>query len=470
MKNKMSVVFCVTLLVVSVFPMMAIGCKANSGKQDEFNPLPISGCIEGDKPEFKVETKKQFAEVPSYIKMPSKSDDIVDLILQIDEQMIYDYINDLISFGPRVTGEPACEDAAAYIYNEFEQMGLQVRYDDWNYSGYASSNVEAILPGADQTSDDIYVVCGHYDSVPGVLGADDDASGVAVTLAAAHVISQCAFNHTIRFVAFSGEEEGLLGSYMYVQEAIDNGDNIVATLNADMIGYAITANDGKYMNIYENEESMWLFDFTNNTNQQFSEYIGLQVIPTGFSWGSDHYYFWEYGYSAIFYAEYNFNPYWHTTDDTIENMNMTYDVKGTRLILATLAGLAQLGSVNLPPDTPSIAGPAKGKVGKPITYTFVTTDPEGNDIYYSVDWGDGSDITYVGPYASDQDVALTHTWAEKGTYIIKAKAKDTYGADSGWGILEIKMPRNKILSGTLMLKILERFPHAFPILRELLKV
>lgn len=467
MENKISVVLVATLLVVAVFPMMVVSGKSIKIEQTRLN-APIPGCMNGNEPIFKVDTKKQVIELTPELKVPSKSDDIVDLITQIDESMIYDYISDVISFGPRVTGEFACEDAAAYIYNEFEQMGLQVRYDNWSYSGYASSNIEATLPGTDQTSNAIYIVCGHYDSVPVSIGADDDASGVAVVLAAAHVMSQCTFNLTIRFVAFSGEEQGLLGSYMYVQEASNNGDNIQGTLNADMIGYAITKEDGDYMNIYENDESMWLFEFTNSIDQLYSDYIDLQLIPAGFEWGSDHYYFWEYGYSALFYAEYNFNPYWHTEDDTLENMNMTYDVKGTRLILATLAVLANLGSANLPPDTPSITGLSKGKPGVEYSYNFVSTDPEINDVYYSVDWGDGSDILYAGPYPSDQVVTLTHTWAEKGTYIIKAKAKDIYGADSDWGTLEIKMPRGKISSGTLILKLLERFPHAFPVLRHLM--
>lgn len=470
MKNKMSAVLVVVLLVVAVFPMMAIGSRASDIEQVGFHYPPIPGCMDGNEPIFKVEHEKRISKVPSDKDSPYKSDDVVDLITQINEQMIYDYINDLASFGPRVTGELACEQASTYIYNKFEQMGLQVRYDNWNYSSYTSNNVEATLPGTDPTSNDLYIVCGHYDSVPDSVGADDDASGVAVVLAAAQVMSQCTFNYTIRFVAFSGEEQGLLGSYMYVQEAVNNGDDIIATLNADMIGYAISENDGKYINIYENDESVWLFDYTEGISQIYADYIDLQVIPAGFSWGSDHYYFWEYGYSALFYAEHNFNPYWHTEDDTLENMNMTYDVKGTRLILATLAVLAHLGSANLPPDTPSITGLTKGKPGVEYSYNFVSTDPEINDVYYSVDWDDDSDIVYVGPYPSDQVVTLTHTWAEKGTYIIKAKAKDIYGAEGDWGTLEIKMPRGKISSGTLILTLLERFPHAFPVLRHLMEL
>jgi hypothetical protein len=456
------------LLFVSAFPMIVVSGKATMQTKNNYSPIP--GCIEGSEPIIKVEQKQRTIEVSTHEIVTSTNLDIVDLLMQIDEQMIYNYIDDLSSFGPKVTGEPACEDAAAYIYNEFEQMGLEVRYDDWEYSGFISDNVEATLPGTDQTSDEIYIVCGHYDTVPESPGADDDSSGVAVALASAYVMSQYSFNHTIRFVAFSGEEEGLLGSYMYVQDVIENGDNIAGVLNADMIGFAVSEYDELYLNIFENEESMWLFDYTNAVSQLYSDYIDLSLIAAGFSWGSDHYYFWENGYSALFYHEYNFNDYYHSADDTLEHMNMKYDVKGTRLILATLAELAQLGSTNSPPSLPLITGPSTGKIEISYDYDFVSTDPEGYGLYYSIDWGDDTGILYVGPYDSGLAFTLNHTWIETGTYVIKAKAKDIFGAESDWANLEIVITKSKSVSNSFTMKLLERFPNIIQIVKVLLKL
>jgi len=291
----------------------------------------------------------------------SRNDIIIDMIQQLDESMILDYLEDLVAFGPRVTETTACEQAGEWIYTEFQSMGLDVRYHSWSNSGYDSENIEATLPGLDQTSDEIYIICGHYDSVPGSPGADDDGSGTVATLAAAYIMSQYSFNHTIRFVTFSGEEQGLLGSERYVQEAYSNGDNIVATLNVDMIGFAETENQGNNIKIYHNDDSDWLVDFTDDIADQYNEYINLNVIPSGWSWGSDHYYFWEYGYDALFYHEYEFNHYYHSPQDTIENMNLTYDVKCSRLILATLASLTQPSGSSNPPETPSQPeGPTEG--------------------------------------------------------------------------------------------------------------
>ena len=456
------------LLFVSVFPMIIISGKAIG--ETKINYVPIPGCIEGNEPIIKVEHNNRNVVATTHEIITSKNVAIVDLLEQIDEQMIYNYIDDLASFGPRETGEPACEESAEYIYNEFEQMGLDVRYDDWEREGYTSNNVEATLPGTDQTSDEIYIVCGHYDTVPESPGADDDASGVAVALAAAYVMSQYSFNHTVRFVAFSGEEQGLLGSYMYVQEVIENGDNVMGVLNADMIGFAVSEYDEDYLKIFEDGESMWLFNFTNAVSLLYSDYIDLSLIDAGFTWGSDHYYFWEYGYSALFYHEYNFNDYYHSEQDTLENMNMEYCVKGTRLILATLAELAQIGSTNTPPSLPSITGPSKGKIEIEYDYYFVSTDPEGYDIYYSIDWGDDTGILYVGPYDSGQVFTLNHTWIEPGTYVIKAKAKDIFGAESDWATLEIVITKSKSISNNFTMKLLERFPNVFQIVKVLLKL
>ena len=116
-------------------------------------------------------------------------------------------------------------------------MDLEVRYHNWTNGGFSGSNIEATIKGLDSESDEIYLICGHYDSVSRSPGADDDGSGTVGVMAAAKVMSTYTFNHTIRFVTFSGEEQGLLGSKVYAEESYEKGENIVA-LNLDMIGYS----------------------------------------------------------------------------------------------------------------------------------------------------------------------------------------------------------------------------------------
>ncbi|EMR75540.1 F5/8 type C domain-containing protein [Thermoplasmatales archaeon SCGC AB-540-F20] len=93
------------------------------------------------------------------------------------------------------------------------------------------------------------------------------------------------------------------------------------------------------------------------------------------------------------------------------------------------------------PSAPDIEGPTDGKVGETYEYKFKSTDPEGHDVYYYIDWDDGNVEEWIGPYDSGEEVIVDHTWTKKGTYTIRAKAKDVYDAESDWGTLEVTMPK-----------------------------
>lgn len=95
---------------------------------------------------------------------------------------------------------------------------------------------------------------------------------------------------------------------------------------------------------------------------------------------------------------------------------------------------------NDPPNKPSISGPANGKVGTSYTYKFSTTDVDGDNVYYFIDWGDNTNSSWFGPYASGAQASATHSWNQKGTYTVKVKAKDAHGAESDWGTLAVTMP------------------------------
>ena len=286
---------------------------------------------------FKVDVEDIFD--PSQQKASKFNFDIVDLIEQVDESILLKYLENLTSFGPRVTATPACDQAGQWIYSQLNNLGISVRYQNWTDGSLYGSNIEGTIYGT-ENEDLVYIICAHYDSVPGSPGADDDGSGTALVLAAAEIMSQYSFDYTIRFVAFSGEEQGLVGSYYYVEEAYSNGDQIVATLNADMIGFAISTTDGNRIKVFDDDNSQWITDYTTSVSQIYDEYIGLQVIDSGYTYGSDHYYFWEFGYNAVFYHEYNFNDYYHSPQDTIDHMNLTYYKKCSRLVIATLAELS----------------------------------------------------------------------------------------------------------------------------------
>jgi hypothetical protein len=128
------------------------------------------------------------------------------------------------------------------------------------------------------------------------------------------------------------------------------------------------------------------------------------------------------------------------------------------------------GRENNPPNEPLIQGEIEGKNGVEYTYDFSTSDPDGDDVYYYIDWGDGTPVEeWIGPYTSGVVVHVKHTFEAKGTYQIKAQAKDAAGALSPWGYLEVTMPKNSgVFPPGLLAWVWEHFPNAFPLLRMIL--
>ena len=125
---------------------------------------------------------------------------------------------------------------------------------------------------------------------------------------------------------------------------------------------------------------------------------------------------------------------------------------------------------NEPPNAPNIKGETNGKNGKEYEYTFSATDPEDNDVYFWIEWGDGANTSWIGPYKSDEEITLGHSWTEEGKYTIEAQAKDEKEAKSIWKTLDVTMPKNKIyiFNFPLLNWLFERFPNAFPMLRYML--
>jgi len=98
------------------------------------------------------------------------------------------------------------------------------------------------------------------------------------------------------------------------------------------------------------------------------------------------------------------------------------------------------GGGNLPPNKPTISGPASGKAGVVLNYTAVTSDPEGNNIQYFFDWGDGTNTGWTPSVTSGTISHQSHTWSAKGSYIVSVKVRDTSLAESPVATLSVKMP------------------------------
>ena len=122
-----------------------------------------------------------------------------------------------------------------------------------------------------------------------------------------------------------------------------------------------------------------------------------------------------------------------------------------------------------PPDAPSIDGPTMGTVNIPIDYNFTSIDADGDDIAeYNISWGDGIVEILTGPFASGATQTATHTYTSQGPFTITARATDVDGMTSPDSTLDITIPRAKSMQFPLFYRFFQRFPNAFPILRQLL--
>ena len=100
-------------------------------------------------------------------------------------------------------------------------------------------------------------------------------------------------------------------------------------------------------------------------------------------------------------------------------------------------------NITTQPDPPIINGPTQGASGQEHEYIFSAMDPDGDNIYLYIEWGDGNIEEYTGPYQSEEEIIIPHIYSEEGTYTIRSKAKDIYDIESDWGALEVNMPKNK---------------------------
>jgi len=234
-------------------------------------------------------------------------------------------------------------------------------------------NVVATKPGT--SSDEQVVICGHFDSTSEdaanlAPGADDNASGTAAVVEAARVMAEYPFEKTIKFLCFSGEEQGLFGSGEYAGDARAAGDSIVGALNFDMIGYVNP--EPEDIDIIGDYQSEWLVDFTVDCAAAYVPSLLTKKIINPNDVYSDHASFWKAGYSSFLGIEdENLSyPYYHTTNDTLGNLTQAF---ATDVVKMGVAALAELAGIDTTSSVTGRRGKALVAKAQPNPFTSVTT-------------------------------------------------------------------------------------------------
>jgi leucyl aminopeptidase len=268
-------------------------------------------------------------------------------------------------------------------------------------TGWAQKSVIATIPGTTLASE-VVVIGGHLDSIVSgssvAPGADDDASGIATISEVFRVLMAQDYRpqRTVKFMAYSAEEVGLLGSKQIVTQHKNAAINVVGVVQFDMTNYQGSAKD------------IWLMqDFTNAAQNTF---VG-NLIDTyvGATWGtdscgyacSDHASWHNAGYPASMPFEARmteYNPTIHSTGDTlsVSGNTATHAFKFAKLGVAFIAELAK-GQIGIAPNTPptvSITAPANGvsfPQGTAFTLTGAASDAQDGALSAAIRWSSSLD-------------------------------------------------------------------------------
>ena len=211
---------------------------------------------------------------------------------------------------------------------------------DQQYSTYGR-NIYAIQEGT-VYPDEYYIICAHYDATA-VYCADDNGSGVSTVLEAARILSPKKFKYSIIYAFWDEEELGKIGSKYFAGQAAANGDKIKGVFNMDMIAW-----DGDKDRVVEvhtsnlsasDELAKYIFE----VDRVYNIDLEVNIMLPGTS-ASDHSSFWDRGYpSVLLIEEYyggDFNPYYHTDEDRIDILDMSYFYEVSKLAIGSLASKA----------------------------------------------------------------------------------------------------------------------------------
>jgi aminopeptidase YwaD len=235
-----------------------------------------------------------------------------------------------------------------YIHDYFSQWG-EVQIHEFQFRGNRFKNLILDLPGIDPAAAPI-LIGAHYDTVPGTMGADDNASGVAMLLELVRIFATTPVTHPIRFVAFDLEEMGLLGSKAYVAELQRQKQALRLMLSLEMVGYCdrrphsqtypdlikpFYPDRGDFIALVGTWQMIPDLMKLKRWIQPWVPCQWLPVVQKGqplpMTRASDHSPFWDANYRALMVTDTSFlrNPHYHKESDRLETLDLEFMARVT---------------------------------------------------------------------------------------------------------------------------------------------
>ena len=275
-----------------------------------------------------------------------------ELVSRIEAVRIGDDVNHLSGYGTRHSGSKESIEAGQWIRDRLTALGYEVEFHDFALNGKTCRNVVATRLG--KTEPDTFLVLGaHYDSRARNLGdpraaapgADDNASGTSGLLELARILSQVETGCSIRLIAFSGEEQGLVGSTSYARKAAAEKHKIRAMLNMDMIGHPTDKNKVEVM--VESDRG----NRRPENDARSKAYADRMIVAAttftrlvpkpGPLYGTDYMPFEAEGFACIgVFDGADKAPFYHTDEDAPDVVDFEYAAEVVRMVLATALEIA----------------------------------------------------------------------------------------------------------------------------------
>ncbi len=254
-----------------------------------------------------------------------------DIANQVSQSGMVTNLTEFENFGLKTLGTVAQANTLQWLKNKYQSFGYttsQLSEDVFSYSGSTSKNLIVTKVGTLYPNTYV-IVCGHYDTAVG-SGTNDNGSGVVTILEIARLLQNVPTEYSIKFINFSGEEDGLLGSQHYV-DAVVNGTtpkmDIKLVFNIDEIGgVAGMVNDAIVC-----ERDTW----SPTSNNAASDAVTTELMTCttlysplktelSYAYGSDYIPFQFNGEVITGFFEQHYSPHAHTTQDLLINLDTTY--------------------------------------------------------------------------------------------------------------------------------------------------
>lgn len=276
---------------------------------------------------------------------------------QVSQTNVTTILQEFENLGVKTTGSQANTNALNWLKAKYQSYGYsanQITEDAFTFGNINSKNL--IITKTGTLYPNIYVIiCGHYDTITGP-GVSDNGSGTSIILEAARILKDIPTEYSIKFIHFSGEEQGLHGSAHYADNVVFQNNvrqlNIRVVFNIDQVGGqlgnindAIKCESDQSGQSGNNAQSL---AFTQQLANCTSLYSPLQTVMSN-AYSSDYMPFEQNGdiITGFYENERSYNE--HTVDDTFANVDPVYVYNVGKAAVGALqhfatATTAQLGT------------------------------------------------------------------------------------------------------------------------------